>query len=173
MNPAHLHLMVNHLPVILTPVVGLVLLWGMIRGSREITRLAAGMAVAVAAISYPVFLTGEPAEERVEDSAWLMERMVHDHEERAEAALIAVLATGVLAGVLLWQAREGREIPRRTAGITLAGLAVSAGLFAWTSLSGGVIRHDEIRPGSQAVAHSDTMPGEEAEGGKHDGNKDH
>jgi hypothetical protein len=171
-NTTHLHLMVNHLPVILTPVVGLMLLWGLIRGSREITRLAAGMAVIVAALSYPVFLTGEPAEEGVEDAPWLTERMVHDHEERAEAALIAVLVTGVLATVLLWQSREGKELSKRTAGVTLAGLAVSAGLFGWTALAGGIIRHDEIRSGAQAVAPVDSMPGSRAEGEEHDGDKD-
>jgi len=171
-NPTHLHLMVNHLPVILTPVVGLMLLWGLLRRSREITRLAAGMAVIVAALSYPVFLTGEPAEEHVENAAWLTERMVHNHEERAEAALVAVLATGVLAAALLWQSRGGRELSRRVACITLGGLAMSAGLFAWTALAGGVIRHDEIRTGAQAVAPLDSAPHARAEGADRDHDKD-
>jgi hypothetical protein len=165
MNPAHLHLMINHLPVIATPLVGLLLLWGLIRRSREVTRVAAGAAVIVAALSYPVFLTGEPAEDRVEDSPWLQERRVHDHEERAEAALIAVLVTGVLAAVALWQSRGGQQVPRATAGITLAGLALSAGLFGWTALAGGRIRHDEIRSGA---ADSTLSP----EGTDHDGDHD-
>ena len=152
MNAVHLHLMVNHLPVIGTPLVGLLLLWGLIRRSREVTRVAVGAALILAALSYPVFLTGEPAEDRVEDSAWLQERMVHDHEERAEVALIAVLLTGLVAGVGLWQSRRGKPVPMATAGITLAGLAVSAGLFGWTALAGGRIRHEEIRPGAGAAA---------------------
>ena len=146
MNTAHLHLMVNHLPVIATPLVAVLLFWGLFRRSREITRVAVAAAVLVAVSTYPVFLTGEPAEDQLENSSWIRERMVHDHEERAETALIAVLLTGVLAAVGVWQSRGGRDVPRRTAGITLAGLAVSAGLFGWTALAGGMIRHDEIRP---------------------------
>jgi hypothetical protein len=152
MNTTHLHLMVNHLPVIATPLVALLLVYGLIRRSREVLRLAAGAAVLVAALSYPVFLTGEPAEEGVHDSAWFQERMVHEHEARAEAALIAVLVTGLVAAVGLWQSRGGKELPRATGGLTLAGLALSAGLFGWTALSGGVIRHDEIRAGAVAGA---------------------
>jgi formate hydrogenlyase subunit 3/multisubunit Na+/H+ antiporter MnhD subunit len=151
MNTTHLHLMINHLPVIATPIVALLLVYGLVRRSREILRLAAGAAVVVAALTYPVFLTGEPAEERVEEAAWFPERMVHEHEERAEMALIAIMVTGLVAAVGLWQSRKGRDLPRATAGLTLLGLLVSSGLLAWTANSGGVIRHEEIRPGATAV----------------------
>jgi hypothetical protein len=149
MNPAHLHLMLNHLPIIGTPFVLAVLAWGVLRGSREIIRLAAAGAVIVAALTYPVFLTGEPAEERVENSTWFQERLVHQHEERAEVALIAMIVTGLAAGALLWVSRGGRAVPKAASGITLAGLAVSAALFGWTALAGGHIRHDEVRPGAE------------------------
>ncbi len=150
MNPAHLHLMVNHLPIIATPLVAALLLWGLIRGSRELRRTALGAAVIVAALSYPVFLTGEPAEEKVEDAGWMQERLVHEHEERAEAGLIAIFITGALGLVVLWQSRSGREVPGGTAALTLAGLLVSSGLFGWSALAGGAIRHDEVR--SQAAS---------------------
>ncbi|HMV30796.1 MAG TPA: hypothetical protein PKA50_01645, partial [Gemmatimonadales bacterium] len=108
MSAAHLHLMFNHLPVLGTPLVLSLLLWGLIRRSRDVQRAALGAAVVVAALSYPVFLTGEPAEEQVEDAAWMQERLVHEHEERAEAALIAIMVTGALALVPLWQGRGDR-----------------------------------------------------------------
>jgi hypothetical protein len=158
--------------VIATPLVAALLFWGLFRRSREVTRVAVGAALIVAAASYPVFLTGEPAEDRVQNSSWLHERMVHEHEERAEVALITMLVTGALAAVGLWQSRAGREVPRGTAGITLAGLAVSAGLFGWTALAGGVIRHDEIRPGATASAPM-VRDSQLGSGGKrHDGDAD-
>jgi len=152
MNPAHLHLMLNHLPVIGVPLVAALLVWAMVRRSRELYRTAMGAVVLVAALTYPVFLTGEPAEDRVEDTVWASKDLIHEHEERAEAALIAVLVTGAIAGFGLWQSRGGREVPRLVGGITLAGLAVGTGLLAWTALAGGPIRHDEIRPGSASTA---------------------
>ena len=45
MNAAHLHLMVNHLPVVGTPVILALLLWGLVRRSRDIQRAALGGAV--------------------------------------------------------------------------------------------------------------------------------
>jgi hypothetical protein len=145
MNPAHLHLMLNHLPVVGVPLVGALLGWALIRGSREIHRVALGGAVILAALTYPVFLTGEPAEDSVEKAGWFQDRAVEEHEERAEAALVAVLITGGLALFGLWQSRGGRKTSAALGGLTLAGLAVSAGLLAWTALLGGPIRHDEIR----------------------------
>jgi len=158
MDAAHLHLMINHLPILGTPLVAGLLIWGMIRQSRDVLRTALGAAIVVAALSYPVFLTGEPAEEKVEDSAWLQERLVHEHEERAEAGLIAILLTGALGAVVLWQSRGGRGIPTTTTGLTLAGLLISSGLFGWSALAGGLIRHDELRTDTSGL----TIPAEGA-----------
>jgi hypothetical protein len=152
MNPAHLHLMFNHLPVVGVPLVAALLGWALFRRSRELYRVALGGAVILAALTYPVFLTGEPAEERVEDASWMRERLVHEHEERAEAALIAVLVTGAMAAFGLWQTRGERKPNFTTGGITLAGLAISTGLLGWTAQLGGPIRHDEIRTEATAAA---------------------
>ncbi len=152
MNPAHLHLMLNHLPVVGVPLVAALLGWALLRRSREIYRAALGGAVVLAALTYPVFLTGEPAEESVEDTGWARERLIHQHEERAEAALIAVLVTGGLAAFGLWQTRGDRKPGFAVGGVTLAGLVLSAGLLGWTALLGGPIRHDEIRSEATAVA---------------------
>ena len=174
MSAAHFHLMFNHLPVLGTPLVLCLLLWGLIRRSRDVQRSALGAAVIVAALAYPVFLTGEPAEEQVEDAAWMQERMVHEHEERAEAALIASMVTGALALVTLWQGRGDRPAATGLAGITAAGLLVSAGLFGWAALAGGVIRHDEIRDGAVVAQPAADLPadGPGAGGGDHDGDDD-
>jgi hypothetical protein len=152
MNPAHLHLMFNHVPVIGVPLVAALLAWALLRHSREVYRVALGAAVIVAALTYPVFLTGEPAEDRVEDAAWASKSLINEHEERAEAALIAVLVTGAIAALGLWQSRGGREPSRGLGGLTLAGLALSAGLLGWTALLGGPIRHEEIRTDTSASA---------------------
>jgi hypothetical protein len=179
MDAAHLHLMINHLPILGTPLVAALLLWGLIRQSRDVLRTALGAAIIVAALSYPVFLTGEPAEETVEDSAWLQERLVHTHEERAEAGLIAILLTGLLGAAGLWQSRGGRRVPIAPAGLTLAGLLVSSGLFGWAALAGGMIRHDELRSDSsrlmipaEGAAPADSLAPGGREGRKSDGDRD-
>jgi hypothetical protein len=172
MDAAHLHLMFNHLPIIGTPLVAGLLLWGLVQRSREVLRAALGAAVIVAALSYPVFLTGEPAEEKVEDSSWLQERLVHEHEERAETGLIAILLTGTLGAIVLWQSRAGRHVPAATAGLTLAGLLLSSCLFGWAALAGGRIRHDELRNGKAAVMTAADSTTTGRQGGRSDGDRD-
>lgn len=156
MNPAFLHLALNHLPIVAFPIVVLLLGWGLFRRSREVLRLALGLCIAVAAITYPVFLTGESAEERVEEAAWASEDLIHEHEERAEKTLIVVLVTGGLAGIALWRLRGTRPIEPLVSGVVLAAVLVSAGMLAWTALAGGEIRHEEIRPGATVPAEART-----------------
>ncbi len=172
MSAAHIHLMLNHLPVIGTPVALALLLWGLLRRSRDVQRAALGTVVILAMVSYPVFLTGEPAEAQLEYADWYQERLVHEHEERGEAALIAILLTGGIAVVALWQSRGKHPAAAGLGGITAAGLGLSAVLFGWTALAGGQIRHDEVRPGATASTSGGDGGPAETGGGQHDGDDD-
>ena len=65
MNGAHLHLLINHVPV-LGIVFGLLLLvFGWWRKSEEIKKAALGTFVVIAFSAVAAFLTGEPAEDTV------------------------------------------------------------------------------------------------------------
>jgi hypothetical protein len=155
LSPAHLHLILNHIPVLGTMFFApLVLLWGLARASREVTQVGFLLAVVLAITAVPIYLTGEPAEEQIEHQPWFNEQVVEAHEERAEAGLIAVVLTGVVAAVALWLGRRGQAHRQTTGGLVLLGLMISAALFALAALDGGQIRHDEIRPGSAASSPS-------------------
>jgi len=151
LSPAHLHLILNHIPVLGTMLFApLVLLWGLVRRSREVTQVGFLLAVLLAITAVPIYLTGEPAEEQIKHQPWFNEQVVESHEERAEAGLIAVLLTGLVAAVALWLGRRGQAYGRTAGGLVLVGLMISAALFALAALDGGQIRHDEIRPASAA-----------------------
>ncbi|MEO8223869.1 MAG: hypothetical protein ABI661_03620 [Gammaproteobacteria bacterium] len=153
LSPAHLHLILNHIPVLGTMLFApVVLLWGLARRSREVTQVGFLLAVLLAIAAVPIYLTGEPAEEQIERQPWFDEQLVEAHEERAEAGLVAVLLTGVAAMVALWLGRRGQPYRAAASGLVLLGLLASAGLFAVTALQGGQIRHDEIRPGAATGA---------------------
>jgi hypothetical protein len=147
LSPVHLHLMLNHIPVLGTLLFApLVLFWGLLRRSREVTRVGLVLAVLLAVTAVPIYLTGEPAENQLERQPWFDKQRVEAHEERAEVGLIAVLITGAVALGALWVARGGRPDRPGLATVVLLGLVVSAALFAMAALAGGEIRHDEIRP---------------------------
>lgn len=151
-SATHLHLMLNHLPVLGTIFVFIVLAWGLVRRSREITSLGLLFTVILALVTIPVYLTGEPTEHQQRRATWFDKDRAHEHEEKAERGLIAVLATGAVALGALFLRRGGRAGNGMVTGLATAGVAVSAVLFALAALEGGEIHHEELRPGAVNAA---------------------
>jgi uncharacterized membrane protein len=151
LSPAHIHLMLNHIPVLAPFFLALLMIIALVRKSPETLRVALILTVLFSAATGVVFLTGEPAEEQVEEQTWFDEDRVHEHEERAEAGLIAAVATGALALLALLLARKGTPVKPAMAALVLAGILACAGIFGWTALAGGEIRHEEVRPGGSSV----------------------
>ena len=152
LSATHLHLMLNHIPVLGTIFVAIVLIWGLMRRSREITSLGLIFTVLLALATIPVYLTGEPTQHQQEHAAWYDRGRVHEHEEKAETGLIAVLITGAIALGALYFRRGGRPGNGAVTGVALVALLISAGLFALAALEGGQIHHEELRSGSAVTA---------------------
>jgi hypothetical protein len=151
LNPAHFHLLLNHVPVLGPFFLALLLVIGLVRRSRELLRVTLFLALLLPVATYVTNLTGEKAEHYVEDEAWADEDRIHEHEEKAEAALIASFVTGALALVALWVSRKGAPIKPAMALLVLLATLVSAWLVAVTALEGGVIRHEELRPPAESI----------------------
>ena len=147
MSLVHLHLLLNHVPVIGTVFVLLVLLLAYWRRSAELGKLALGGLAVVGVMSAVVFLTGEPAEEAVENLAGVSEGMIHLHEDAAMVSLVLAGVLGTLSIGLLWWYRR-RELPRAVLGTALVAVLAMSGAMAWTANLGGQIRHTEIRAGA-------------------------
>lgn len=149
LNPAHIHLILNHIPILGTMIFApLVLIWGLVRHSRDITQMGLLLAIVLALTTIPIYLTGEPAEERIEKQPWFSKTLAETHEERAEGGLVAVLITGAGAAIALWRGRKGKALGVFLPSAVVAGLVISAGFFAAAAIVGGEIRHDEIRSGA-------------------------
>ena len=160
MSPTHLHLLLNHVPIIGTFIAAAVLAAGLLRRSADLTRFGLLALVAVAVLTVPTVLTGEPAEEMVERLPGVTHDLIHAHEEAAELAAWAMYATGIAAAVSLVLGRR-RRAPRWLDAAVLLLAVLSFGLMARVGSLGGQIRHTEIRPVTAAGAASDAArPGE-------------
>lgn len=145
LDTAHIHLMLNHLPVVGAPLLLLLLTIGLLRGSRELVLVSLTLVVGLALATGVVYLTGEPAEHLVAHAPWFRESLVEPHEEHAALSLMAVVATGLLAGAAL--ALRGRPLAVLwLSRVTWVALGLSTVLLGWTAWSGGQIRHEEVRP---------------------------
>lgn len=151
MNLAHLHLILNHIPVVGVPLTLLILLWGELRKDAAVIRLGWLLLVVLAVITIPAFLTGEPAEEIVEHLPGVEKGLINTHEDHATLALIVTLAGGLFS-LLALVFSSTRPLLHRFLRVTILVAALfSTAALLWTANAGGKIRHTEIRSGAAAV----------------------
>ena len=151
-TPAHLHLAINHVPIIGIAVACLPVLIGILFHSRG--ALASGLlAVILCAGTMPLIMqTGEGAQESFVDGSIdpgmdvAGKAAFREHSGRAKFTAPVVYAAGILALVALLALIK---FPRQAAWIgwaVLLGSALSIALSVWTAEAGGRIRHTEFRP---------------------------
>jgi len=145
MSATHLHLLLNHVPVLGT-IFGLCLLaFALWRRSEELKKTALGVFVIVTLLAVPVYLTGEPAEHAVENLPGVSEPLMEQHEETAEISFIGLVVVGVVALAGLAMFRRGKPVPVWFGLVMLTASLVVSGLMGWTANLGGQVRHSEIR----------------------------
>jgi uncharacterized membrane protein len=158
MNSAHLHLMLNHIPV-LGMGFGLALLgWALPRKSEELKRTSLGLFIIIALLSIPAYLTGEPAEELVENLPGVDKASIEQHEEAAQVAFVGVLILGAATLVGLIFFGLGKSVPNSLSVIVLVLSLIVFVLMARTANLGGSIRHTEIRPDFHSPMGNDKNP---------------
>jgi hypothetical protein len=150
MNWAHVHLIINHIPVIGIALLILLFIVAMVRKNKGLITVALAFIILISLATIPVYLTGEPAEEVVEDMPGISEELIEEHEEQAEIAFILVEVAGGLALITLIARRYSDKLGQRLVILTLLVLIVSGGLIGWTANLGGKIHHEEIRSGKDS-----------------------
>jgi uncharacterized membrane protein/cytochrome c556 len=144
MDAAHLHLLLNHAPVVGLLFASLLLAYGLAIRSDDVARASFWALGLVGLAAVVVYLTGEPAEELVEGLPGFSEAAMERHETAALWATWAAGAVGAaaLAGLYVYR---GARLPRRL-GVLMLILAVVAMVpMGWTANLGGQVRHEEIR----------------------------
>lgn len=147
MNAAHLHLLVNHLPIVGFFFGFIILSATMVRrGDRGMFLAAMLVLVISGGGALAAQFTGEPAEEIVEHLQDIPKALIETHEGAALIATILASVTTLLAIVLsvFTLRREGR-IGVMPLSIILVATVVTCGAMTWAGSTGGKIRHLEIR----------------------------
>jgi len=147
MNDAHWHLITNHIPVLGIPFVLLLLLWGLLRGQKDVRSAALLGFFFVALATIPAFLTGHEAEEVVEHMAGVHAARIHEHEEAAELAFYLTEALGAFALLALFLGRGGRRMAKWVLPLLLLLALACSFLMARAAFLGGHIHHPETLSG--------------------------
>ncbi|SHF14948.1 Uncharacterized membrane protein [Flavobacterium fontis] len=145
MNEAHLHLVVNHFPIV-GVIFGFLLLVGSLVFRNKTLQNTAYFLFIISAVTTLVSMqTGEGAEEIVEEMPEIGHDIIHEHEEIAEKMALVMYALGGLS-LAGWYMNTKENAKAKWVAL-LATLVSIAGMIlgSLTGTSGGEIRHTEIR----------------------------
>lgn len=144
MNQTHIHLLVNHLPIIGSILGGFVLAYGLWSKSNE-TKIAAYYVLIISSLGAVIaYLTGEAAEETVEDIIGISKSMLDQHEDASLFALIALITLGVVSIGGAYLTIKKSTYTKTIAVVALLLSLISFGIIARTGYLGGQIRHTEL-----------------------------
>ena len=162
MNDAHLHMVVNHFPIIGIILGFGILIAGMFFKNNSVKNTAYCLFIVGAIFAFASMQTGEGAEEMVEDMPSVGKKIIHVHEEMAEklAIVLYVLGTFSIAGLILNTMKHSKA--KFVTYIVLIISLAAVFLGKQTGTTGGEVRHTEIRANaSNQVGASQTESAEE------------
>ncbi len=151
MDWIHLHLALNHIPVLGTPFLLCFLLWSWQKGQSATIRFCVEMFAMLALASIAIKFTGDFAAEQIPPSPEFEKRLIDRHEQSADQATTGVFVMGVAAVVSLLLSRGGRPLPKWSLPLIAALALATCLLMARTAQLGGHIRHPEIRPSNPVL----------------------
>ncbi len=166
MNFAHIHLIINHVPLLTIPMAALFLIYGILRHNESLKRFSLFVLIATAATVIPVYLTGEPAEKVIVHLPGISEKLIEAHEEAAELSLILTLVVGGMALAVLLFPKKAIVSELGPKATVLACLSAVT-LLGYTANLGGKIHHPEASDSTFTVPAVDFE-----QGGKEGGDKD-
>jgi hypothetical protein len=144
MSQAHIHLLITHLPIFGSIMGGFVLAHGLWTKSIQ-TKIAAYNLLIISSVGAVIaYLTGEGAEETVEEIQEVSKNMIDQHADFAVYALVSLCILGVAALIGLFLSLRESPLSKTIAIITLFISAIGFGLIVRTGYLGGQIRHTEI-----------------------------
>jgi uncharacterized membrane protein len=152
MNLVHVHLLLNHFPVIGTIIALGLFVGAIVSGSKDLKRASLITFLAIALLTIPTYLSGNAAEQAVRNLPGVSASFTVAHQNAALLAYVFMEVTGAFAWFGLWQFRRNASFGRGTLGIVLLLSVVTMVLMSNAAYIGGAIRHQEILSVADASA---------------------
>lgn len=168
MNDAHLHLVVNHFPIIGLLFATGILIFGLFSKTNTLKNTAYVLFIIVAVFGFLSMYTGEGAEEMVEDVPEVGHKIIHNHEELAEKFVLFLYAAGLLSVIGLYLNFKKHSKASIIAYATLGAALIGLFLAKEVGTSGGEIRHTEIRSDSSTNSIKNQMEDDHVEHDNHE-----
>lgn len=145
MDAAHIHLILNHIPVLGAVATLCLVVLADFKEDKAFTKLALQFMVLIGMLTLPVYFSGEPAEELIEHLPGVTETFIEEHEKFANFGFALTELVGVIGLIGLYLFRKNPEsVKKYWRSIQVVALVNAVVMFATANL-GGQIRHTEIR----------------------------
>ena len=146
MNAAHVHLILNHIPVIGSMMAIFILVIGIMKNSDDVKKVCMLVIIFTSLLTIPVYLTGDKAEGMIEGNYEdVDEEFIHAHEDFALYSFIAMNITGAVALISMFLFKKPKILPNSFAYFMLVLLFIVNAMMGYTGNLGGKIHHPEIR----------------------------
>ena len=147
MNQAHIHLIVNHAPIVGSLFAGVLLGVGLLRKNDTLTRAGLVAVLAAGLLCLPAQLTGEGAAAIAQNLPRVSRALIQNHAAAAEMGFWTLEGAAALALFGLLLLKNASPKAGWLGWLTLAAAVISFGLLTRAGNLGGQIRHTEIRDG--------------------------
>lgn len=145
MNDAHLHLVVNHFPIIGTIFGFGILLAGIFLKNKVVKNVAYFLFIVSAVFAALSMYTGEGAEDLVKKMPDVGKKIIHEHEEIAEKLALVLYLLGAISLLGLYTNFKNHSKAKLVSFLALTIAFVGVVLAKSVGTSGGEVRHTEIR----------------------------
>ncbi|MGB7441514.1 MAG: hypothetical protein WA919_10630 [Coleofasciculaceae cyanobacterium] len=172
----HVHLILNHFPIVGAIFGLLLLIYALIKHSEDLKQASYWTFIIIALITIPVFYAGTQAATVIHNFPDVSDSLIHKHREVAEQALIALEILGAMSLVGLFLFRDAKKTPIWFTTTLLVVTVIATGLVSWTGLQGGIVRHTEVRGELNFLMPDETESGSHGESGiehEHSGESGH
>lgn len=148
-NLVHIHLLLNHFPIIGT-IIGLGLfLIALVGKSEDLQRASLVVFLGMALITMPTFMSGSAAQDAIKFLPGVPLALITAHLNASLLAYVFMEITGAFSWFGLWEYRRNGQLGRLTLATVLVLSIVTVGLMSNAGNLGGKIRHEEIMYGPE------------------------
>lgn len=150
MNLAHVHILLNHIPIIGTLMTLGLFLVALVVNHDDLKQVSLILFSMIALLAIPTYMSGSGAHQMIQESPDVSMERIENHQGAALLAFIFMEITGLISLMGLWRYSRTEKNPWKSGParvnlyVVLFLAIVTSGLMAVAGNTGGDIRHSEI-----------------------------
>jgi uncharacterized membrane protein len=145
MSWGYLHMIINHFPIVGAIIGSMIIITGLVFKNDGVKFSGLGTIVFAALMSVIAYLTGDSAENAVQNLPEISKSLINRHEDIATISMYLMIPSGLLASLTLYSIWKKEKSVIFLLIITLVFSVISSAVMVFTGHTGGQIRHSEFR----------------------------